>query len=68
MKKFGSSGAAPIPGTGSVQPNMINGNPAIDRTYKFFYGGAQKRPDGQYCRPIKNTDDKVRYWKVILLR
>lgn len=59
MKKFGSSGAAPIPGTGSVQPNMINGNPAIDRTYKFFYGGAQKRPDGQYCRPIKNTDDKI---------
>ena len=24
----------------------------MDKTYKVYYGGAQKRPDGSYCRPI----------------
>lgn len=26
--------------------------PKIDRTYKLFYNGSQKRPDGQYSRPV----------------
>ncbi len=32
-----------------------NGNaplPAVDRTAKLFIGGAQKRPDGNYTRPV----------------
>lgn len=31
----------------------------IDRTYKIYYGGAQKRPDAQYARPVINPDGKV---------
>lgn len=33
--------------------------PLIDRTYKLYYGGAQKRPDGNYCRVIKNAEGKA---------
>ena len=29
-----------------------NGLPSIDRTAKLFIGGAQKRPDGNYTRPV----------------
>ncbi len=32
---------------------------SIDRTYKFYYGGAQKRPDAPYSRPIKNPKCQV---------
>ena len=28
----------------------------VDRTYKLYYGGAQKRPDGQYSRPISGVN------------
>ncbi|XP_033095487.1 aldehyde dehydrogenase family 16 member A1-like, partial [Anneissia japonica] len=28
--------------------------PSIDHTYKLYYGGAQKRPDGNYSRPVRN--------------
>ena len=31
----------------------------IDRTYKMYYGGAQKRPDAPYARPVTNPDGKV---------
>jgi aldehyde dehydrogenase (NAD+) len=30
--------------------------PAIDRTYKMYYGGQQKRPDAPYVRAIKSAD------------
>lgn len=30
--------------------------PQVDRTYKLYYGGAQKRPDGNYCRVIKDAE------------
>ncbi|MEO8394881.1 MAG: aldehyde dehydrogenase, partial [Chloroflexota bacterium] len=36
-------------------PAPLNGHPhsaSIDRTAKLFIGGAQKRPDGNYTRPI----------------
>ncbi|KAK3608447.1 hypothetical protein CHS0354_035451 [Potamilus streckersoni] len=33
--------------------------PRIDRTYKIYYGGAQKRPDAPYARPVINPDGKV---------
>lgn len=32
---------------------------SIDRTYKFYYGGAQKRPDAPYARPIKGASGQV---------
>ena len=32
---------------------------SIDRTYKMYYGGAQKRPDSQYSRPVINPSGKV---------
>ncbi len=31
----------------------------MDRTYKFYIGGAQARPDAPYMRAIKGTDGKV---------
>ncbi|CAH1799054.1 unnamed protein product [Owenia fusiformis] len=33
--------------------------PTIDRTYKMYYGGAQKRPDAPYSRPITSPEGKV---------
>ncbi|KAG0729263.1 Magnesium-activated aldehyde dehydrogenase, cytosolic [Chionoecetes opilio] len=33
--------------------------PRVDQTYKLYYGGAQKRPDGNYCRVIMNADGKA---------
>ncbi|XP_071943662.1 aldehyde dehydrogenase family 16 member A1-like [Antedon mediterranea] len=29
--------------------------PSIDHTYKLYYGGAQKRPDGNYSRSVRNV-------------
>ena len=31
----------------------------IDHTYKFYYGGAQKRPDAPYMMAIKSAEGKV---------
>jgi len=31
----------------------------IDRTYKLYIGGKQKRPDANYSRPITDKDGKV---------
>ncbi|EDQ87309.1 uncharacterized protein MONBRDRAFT_27371, partial [Monosiga brevicollis MX1] len=33
--------------------------PLVDRTYKMYYGGAQKRPDAPYARPILNTKQEL---------
>lgn len=33
--------------------------PKVDRTYKLYYGGGQKRPDGNYSRVIKNKEGKA---------
>jgi len=55
MAKFGSSYTADIP--------AINGNGSeeisVDRTYKLYYGGAQKRPDANYSRVIRSVEGKV---------
>ena len=63
MKKwgatFGGKGGNPVPGSGDAQTTLVNGVPSIDRTYKLFYGGAQKRPDGNYCRPITDAEGKI---------
>ncbi|XP_037070445.1 aldehyde dehydrogenase family 16 member A1-like [Pollicipes pollicipes] len=34
---------------------MSNGMPRVDRTYKLYYGGAQKRPDGNYSRIVHSA-------------
>ena len=30
----------------------------VDHTYKLYYGGAQKRPDGNYVNIIRNVEGK----------
>ncbi|XP_068743586.1 aldehyde dehydrogenase family 16 member A1-like [Montipora capricornis] len=39
--------------TGQMKP------PSIDHTYKVYIGGAQKRPDGNYSRPVLNPSGEV---------
>ncbi|KAL5009729.1 hypothetical protein ScPMuIL_012034 [Solemya velum] len=61
-KKFGST-LPGIPRIDQLQKNSISQNghtvPGIDRTYKMYYGGAQKRPDAQYARPVIGADGTV---------
>merc|ERR1712226_1170960 len=56
-KVFGES-ELPIPGNNEL---VVKNDelPRVDRTYKVYYGGAQKRPDGCYSRPVKNTEGKA---------
>jgi len=43
----------------------INGNGSdhglegVDRTYKLYYGGAQKRPDGNYSAIVRDAEGKA---------
>ena len=63
LKKFGASNlvdGAPVPGSGEAVVHKFDQTPMIDRTYKMYYAGAQKRPDGNYCRPIFDSNQKVR--------
>jgi len=55
LKKFGShyEGGAPAINGGHDGPIPV------DRTYKLYYGGAQKRPDGNYCRTIRSAEGKI---------
>ena len=32
---------------------------SIDHTYKNYIGGAQKRPDAYYSRPVHNSEGEV---------
>ena len=32
---------------------------SIDHTYKNYIGGAQKRPDAQYGRPVVNSKGEI---------
>lgn len=54
---------APVPGQKNMSHHTIlvkdETIPSVDRTYKLYYGGAQKRPDGMYSRPVCNRDGKV---------
>ncbi len=55
MAKFGKdydAGRPAINGNG-VNPNRL---PSVDRTYKLYYGGAQKRPDGNYVGIIRDVE------------
>ncbi|XP_060561451.1 LOW QUALITY PROTEIN: aldehyde dehydrogenase family 16 member A1-like [Ruditapes philippinarum] len=57
LKTFGATiGSRPNVGGNECGKGEI---PKIDHTYKMYYGGAQKRPDGQYSRPVTNPDGKV---------
>ncbi|XP_062918585.1 aldehyde dehydrogenase family 16 member A1 [Mobula hypostoma] len=50
----------PIPGQ-VTQPMLLQTDaiPSVDRTYKVYYGGAQKRPIGMYSRPIFDQKGRV---------
>ncbi|XP_076445387.1 aldehyde dehydrogenase family 16 member A1-like [Babylonia areolata] len=56
LGSFGST-VAPRPSDQSV--GGAGDSPQVDRTYKLYYGGVQKRPDGQYSRPVITTEGKV---------
>jgi aldehyde dehydrogenase (NAD+) len=38
---------------------LKTGLPSVDRTYKFYVGGTQARPDAPYVRSIKGADGNV---------
>ncbi|XP_064627750.1 aldehyde dehydrogenase family 16 member A1-like [Lineus longissimus] len=58
VKMFGSH-VPGIPNT-NVQNGLVDGTaPAIDRTYKLYYGGGQKRPDGMYSSAVVSSSGKV---------
>ncbi|MEP7294267.1 MAG: aldehyde dehydrogenase family protein, partial [Chloroflexota bacterium] len=59
-KKNGTASLAvdsiPAPLNGHTNGNAI---PPVDRTAKLFIGGAQKRPDGNYTRPVFGASGEV---------
>ncbi|XP_041351976.1 aldehyde dehydrogenase family 16 member A1-like [Gigantopelta aegis] len=62
LKTFGSTvPPRPTVADNDVKSISVDGMamPSIDRTYKLYYGGAQKRPDGQYSRPVISPSGKV---------
>ncbi|KAM7445822.1 hypothetical protein ABFA07_005798 [Porites harrisoni] len=68
VKSFGSTVPAIVmnPNSNPVKlPEIASGNlgqikpPSIDHTYKVYIGGAQKRPDGNYSRPVQNPSGEV---------
>ncbi|KAI8506700.1 hypothetical protein Bbelb_151410, partial [Branchiostoma belcheri] len=60
--KYGAT-VPPMPGSGTVGDKSLTSDgaivPGIDRTYKLYYGGGQKRPDGQYSRPVIGQEGRV---------
>ena len=55
MAKFGAKDGAEGP---AIEPKAGDQG-TVDRTYKLYYGGAQKRPDGCYSRVIKSFTGQV---------
>jgi len=55
MAKFGGKDGAEGPAIESKAGEAGT----VDRTYKLYYGGAQKRPDGCYSRVIKSSTGQV---------
>ena len=43
---------AHVPPAPAALGEIVAGDSAIDRTAKLYIGGAQKRPDGNYTRPV----------------
>lgn len=50
--------SAALPAINGARPTKSSGLNGINRTPKLFIGGKQKRPDGNYTRPILNPDDQ----------
>ncbi|XP_063869013.1 aldehyde dehydrogenase family 16 member A1-like isoform X1 [Scylla paramamosain] len=60
--KFGAAYSASRPSITPATPQIVSAEetmPRVDQTYKLYYGGAQKRPDGNYNRVILNTEKKA---------
>ncbi|KAK7107473.1 aldehyde dehydrogenase family 16 member A1-like [Littorina saxatilis] len=58
LHTFGST-VGPRPSDAAAVGGASGDSPAIDQTHKLYYGGVQKRPDGQYSRPVLTSDGKV---------
>ena len=54
MQKFGAAYNADGP---EIEAN--SSELKVDKTYKLYYGGAQKRPDGNYSKIIRNPEGKM---------
>ena len=60
MAKFAAAYAADRPAINGMNGGKDNAvTPNIDHTYKLYYGGAQKRPDGNYSAVIRNVEGKT---------
>jgi len=55
LAKFGASYTADGPAINGHGSDEIS----VDRTFKLYYGGAQKRPDGNYSRIVRSVEGKV---------
>jgi len=49
----------PAPPLPTPMPEQRDGLPPLDRTAKMYIGGAQKRPDGNYNRPVLAPDGEI---------
>ncbi|XP_075773623.1 aldehyde dehydrogenase family 16 member A1 isoform X2 [Pelodiscus sinensis] len=59
-KTFAAScSAEPPPLPGPTGPEREENMPRVDRTYKLYYGGAQKRPEGMASLPVLDPAGKV---------
>merc|ERR1719433_340990 len=54
LGKFGSAYNGDRPAVNGFQD--ANDTPQVDHTYKLYYGGSQKRPDGNYVQIIRNIE------------
>ena len=59
LAKFGAAYKADGPGINGGNGESSSDQLAVDRTYKLYYGGSQKRPDGNYSRVIRNVEGRV---------
>jgi len=55
LAKFGTAYKADTPALNGGTNESL----AVDRTYKLYYGGAQKRPDANYSRVIRDMEGRV---------
>ena len=59
LAKFGAAYKADGPGINGGNGETGSDQLTVDRTYKLYYGGSQKRPDGNYSRVIRNVEGRV---------
>lgn len=56
LDKFGAAYNAGKPAINGFQNGNESQVPKVDHTYKLYYGGSQKRPDGNYVKIIRNVE------------